>query len=164
MPAEAVANSLFENGRAHAIAASRLFEYAKVEAEARGLDDPELFAFNGTYSLSIHYLLGLGIDLILKSACVSHGGDSSSPNLRRAIGHDLLKALDLAEAEGFSTGAPNFREIVEHLRTPYLSHYFRYSRPGRFPLPDTQQIIDAVEVVDQEMRDRLNWEPIAEDQ
>ena len=164
MPDLAVANSLLENGRAHAIAASRLFDYAKTEAEARGLDDPEQFAFNGTYSLSIHYLLGLGIELMLKAAYVSHGGDASAPNLRNAIGHDLLKALNLAEVEGFSTEAPNFREIVEHLRKPYIAHYFRYSRPGKFPLPDTQQIIDALDVLDREMRERLEWDPIAEDQ
>ena len=147
----AVAETLHQTGRAHALSADLLYRAAVAHAEAEELPDPELFAFNGTYSLSIHYLIGLGLELCLKAAFVAHGGDEDVRFLRNEIGHDLVRALDLAEDRGFSSEAPHLREIVQHLRDPYIAHYFRYDRPEAFPLPDIIQVMQAFETLDNEL-------------
>jgi hypothetical protein len=69
-----------------------LYVSAIRHAEERGIKDPERFASNGQFSLSIHYLVGLGFELMLKAAYVLHGGEADDEHLRRAIGHDLLRA------------------------------------------------------------------------
>jgi len=151
-----LARQLFETGRAHALASELLYRSAIIEGEGReDAPDPEHFAFNGTYSLSIHYLLGLGLELMLKSAIVAWGGPSEEKSLRD-VGHDLIKALDTAEAAGFESEAPNLREILMVLQKPYEQHWFRYDRPSKFALPgDFAQVVAALEVLDEELRARL---------
>jgi hypothetical protein len=146
-----IAKGLQESGRAHALSSQLLYVSAMGHAEEHGMEDPEQFAFNGTYSLSIHYLVGLGLELMLKSAYVAHGGEADDGHLRREIGHDVLRALNVAEERGFVSEAPYLREIVELLREPYKAHYFRYSRPEQIPLPEYGQVIELFTVLDAEL-------------
>lgn len=150
-----LARQLFESGRSHALASDLLYRSSILDGQDRNLPDPEHFAFNGTYSLSIHYLLGLGLELMLKAAIVAWGGPSDDKFLR-AIGHDLIKALDEAEAAGFKSEAPNLRDILNVLHEPFKQHWFRYDRPDKFTLPgDFTQVEAALEVLDEELRARL---------
>jgi hypothetical protein len=71
---------------------------------------------------------------MLKAAIVAWGGPSDDKSLRE-IGHDLIKALDLAEAAGFNSAAPNLRDILNVLHEPFKQHWFRYGRPDEFGLP-----------------------------
>ncbi|HYI47615.1 MAG TPA: hypothetical protein VEX35_04040 [Allosphingosinicella sp.] len=146
-----VAQRLYETGRAHALASDRLYRPAMDDGKERSPENPELFAFNGTYSLSIHYLIGLGLELMLKAAYVACGGSPDDKHLSREIGHDLVRAFELANERGFQSDAPRLREIAEHLNEPYKAHYFRYDRPNEFPLPDFTQMIEAMEVLDREL-------------
>tara|TARA_R110000772_G_scaffold46876_5_gene107075 strand:- start:2642 stop:3118 length:477 start_codon:yes stop_codon:yes gene_type:complete len=154
-----LARQLFETGRSHALASELLYRSAIKEGEGRDdASDAEHFAFNGTYSLSTHYLLGLGLELMLKSAIVAWGGPSDNESLRK-VGHDLVKALDTAEAAGFESKAPNLRDILEVLHEPFKQHWFRYGRPDKFALPgDFAQVVAALEVLDEELRSRLEAE------
>lgn len=153
-----LARQLFETGRAHALASVLLYRSALLEGVERGIEDPEHFAFNGTYSLSTHYLLGLGLELMLKAAIVAWGGPSDDKSLRE-IGHDLIKALDLAEEAGFNSAAPNLRDILNVLHEPFKQHWFRYGRPDEFGLPgDFAQVVATLEVLDEELRARLLFE------
>ena len=93
-----IAKGLYINGRSHALAADRLYRAAADDGLERNPNDPEFFAFNGPYSLSIHYLVSLGFELMLKAAYVAAGGPSDEAILR-AIGHDLVKALDLGSVD-----------------------------------------------------------------
>lgn len=150
-----LARELFETGRAHAMSAHFLHKCALREAADRDLEDPELFAFNGIYSLSQHYLLGLGLELLVKAAIVAWGGPSDEKSLR-AIGHDLIAGLDAAEAAGFKSAAPSLRGLLNVLNEPYKAHWFRYGRPNEIPLPgDMKQVVETIAVLDEELQTRL---------
>lgn len=157
-----LARQLFETGRAHALASDLLHRSAIRHGIESDMQDPEHFAFNGTYSLSTHYLLGLGLELMLKAAIVAWGGPSDDKSLRK-IGHDLIKALDLAEELGFNSEAPNLRDILNVLQEPYKQHWLRYSRPAEFELPgDFTQVVAMLEVLDEELRTGLEVEQVAD--
>ena len=85
---KARASHLFESGRSHALAADLLYRSALAEGVANGVKDPADYAFNGSYSLSTFYLLGLGLELMLKAAIVAHDGPSDERSMRE-IGHDM---------------------------------------------------------------------------
>ncbi|NLR69335.1 hypothetical protein HGI47_00415 [Novosphingobium sp. ERN07] len=150
------ARMLFESGRSHALSSDLLYRAAYQEAVDLGHADPTLFAFNGSYSLSTHYLLGLGLELMLKSAIVAWGGEADERALRN-IGHDLVNALDAAEAAGFNSEAPNLRNLLEVLNEPFKQHWFRYERPENFALPgDFGQVVETLLILDDEIR-ALLW-------
>jgi hypothetical protein len=145
---------LFETGRAHGLSSDLLFRAALEDGHARGLNDPEAFAHNGPHSLSVHYLLGLGLELMLKAAICGCGGDGGDKALRK-IGHDLQVALETATAAGFVSEAPRLDEIVAVINEPYKAHWFRYGqdRPPAFPLPgDFDQVVEMFSVLDDEIR------------
>ncbi|MEQ1639565.1 MAG: hypothetical protein ABL881_02045 [Novosphingobium sp.] len=150
-----LARQLFETGRSHALASDLLYRSALIEGAERNIADTEHFAFIGTYSLSTHYLLGLGLELMLKAAIVAWGGQADEKTLRD-IGHDLIKAIDAAEKTGFNSAAPNLRHVLEVLNEPFKQHWFRYARPARFALPgDFTQVVATLDVLDAEIRARL---------
>jgi hypothetical protein len=131
--------------------ANRLWAKALEEGVVEGHEDIDLFAFNGPFSLSINHLAGLSLELLLKAAYVAEGGAADDKHLRNEIGHDLHRALDLAEGLGFQSQAPHLREIVERMSEPYRKHWFRYDRPNKFLLPDFEQINEALVVLEQEV-------------
>ena len=129
---KARASHLFESGRSHALAADLLYRSALAEGVANGVKDPADYAFNGSYSLSTFYLLGLGLELMLKAAIVAHDGPSDERSMRE-IGHDLVIALDRAE--------------------PAKLHWFRYARPANMPLPgDFNQVVETLQCLDEELQ------------
>jgi hypothetical protein len=146
-----IARSLYEGARAHALSGNLLYKAAMAKAADEGHPDPAASAFNGTYSLSIHYLIGLSLELYLKSAYVLHGGAADDKSLR-AIGHNLIEALNAVESQGFHSQAPNLREIAEHLNEPFSQHYFRYQRPEQMPLPDVPDVYAAFQSLDDELQ------------
>lgn len=154
---KSLAQELFATGRSHALASDLLYRSALAEGSQQNLPDQEHFAFNGTYSLSTHYLLGLGLELMLKAAIVSFDETYDEKALRNIIGHDLIKALDTAESVGFRSNAPRLREILSIMQTPFKQHWLRYSRPETFPLPGKfDEVVLALDVLDQELR-MLIW-------
>ena len=152
-----IALNFHQTGKSHALSSVLLYRASIDHAQTEGLD-VDRFAFNGTHSLSVHYLLGLGLELMLKAAIVAHGGPADDKSLQK-LGHDLVEALDTAEHLGFVSGAPRLRSIVEVLQKPYMAHWFRYSRPDEFELPgDFAQVIEAITVLDEELRAILQSE------
>lgn len=150
-----LARVLFETGRSHAMAAHFLHQSALRDATDSGLEDPEHFAFNGIYSLSQNYLLGLGLELLIKAAIVGWGGPADDRSLRR-IGHDLIAGLDMAEAAGFHSAAPNLRGLLTVMNEPYMAHWFRYERPAQIALPGNMaQVVETLAVLDAELQARL---------
>ena len=145
------ASQLFETGRAHGLSAALLYRAALEDGIERGADDPEHFAFNGDYSLSIYHLSALAFELMLKGAFVANGGDGDDRTLRR-LGHSLIQSLDAAHGQGFHSEAPRLREIVEVLDGPYRDHFFRYHRPDQFGLPIMEHVIECFAVLDDELR------------
>lgn len=146
------AETLYSSGRSHLLSAALLYEAAIQFAEENDIAEPAHYAFNGTHSLSIFYLTGLGFELCLKAAYILYGGDANEKHLKKEIGHDVLLALDWAGKVGFVSAAPNLREIVEYLREPLLDHSFRYKRPASMALPDPMEMFAAAEVLDNELR------------
>lgn len=149
-----VARSLFEAGRAHAMSSILLHNAAIARAIEDKNPDPEKFAFNGTYSISIYYLVCIGLELYLKAAYVHYSGDGSHKALH-AIGHDLVAALDEAEKHGFKSTVENLHEIADLLRLPHLKHYFRYNTPAEVPLPEVAGVIAAIQIIDDELQPLL---------
>lgn len=145
-----IARSLYEGARAHALSGELLYNAAMGKASDEGNLDPATSVFNGTYSLSINYLIGLSLELYLKSAYVFHGGAADDKSLR-AIGHKLVEALNAAERQGFQSQAPNLREIAEHLNEPFSQHYFRYQRPEQMLLPEVPDVYAAFQALDDEL-------------
>jgi hypothetical protein len=153
--AEELARRLFATGRSHALSAALLHRSSREEGHRLKLEDPDLFAFNGTYSLSLHYLLGLGLELMLKAAVAHHERLADERGLRE-IGHDLVQALDRAEEAGFRSDAPRLREMVEVLSEPFKAHWFRYDRPESFALPgEFSQVLEMLCVLDNELQAML---------
>jgi hypothetical protein len=158
---KALASELHQTGKAHSWSSCLLYRASIHYAEDEGIEDPQAYAFNGTPSLAIHYLLGLGLELMLKSAIAAWDPAVDAGYLRDAIGHDLVKALDEAEARGFASQAPHLRELVELLRKPYRQHWFRYERPDQIPLPgDFDQVVETLATFESDLADKL---AIAED-
>lgn len=105
---------------------------------------------NGRSMALTHYLICLGLELLLKSAYVAYDGPTHKKQLLK-IGHDLVLALEEAEKHGFNSKAPRIREITQILREPYMAHYFRYDRPEEIPLPDFVQMVEALQILDGEL-------------
>lgn len=131
-----LATLLHAAGRAHALASIQLYKRSIDYANEQEIEDAEKFAFNGTFSLSVHYLLGLGLELMLKSAVAAFDEDVDAKYLQNHIRHDLVCALDEAERRGFTAPSLELRELLEHLRDPYKKHWFKYERPEQMLLPD----------------------------
>jgi hypothetical protein len=154
MPSE-FARSLFESGRGHALSADLLYRASIEEGRRREVADPDLFAFNGPYSLSVNYLLGLGLELMLKASLAKQDPSTDDRRLR-GIGHDLLAAFDAAQQAGFTSSAQHLRAILEVMNEPYKAHWFRYDRPAEIPLPgDFSQIVETLEILDAELASML---------
>lgn len=145
---------LLENGAAHALSALLLFhssyEYGrKIGVAEEKIDD---FAFNGTSSLSVHYLIGLGLELLLKAAYVACGGDEGDEHLRKEIGHDLEIALQKAQDLGFKSQSDHLAELIGYMKVPYKKHYLRYGRPDGMFLPnDMEQVSAAFDMLQSEI-------------
>lgn len=151
-----LATQLHTTGKAHAWTSLLLYKASIDYAEREKLENPQAYAFNGPPSLSIHYLLGLGLELMLKSAISACDSDVDRGYLQNAIGHDLTKALDEAEARGFASRAPHLRGLVSLLREPYKQHWFRYERPKQMKLPgDFEQVENTLSVLHDELSERL---------
>lgn len=147
-----LATTLFRTGRAHAGAACLLYRAAVEHAAEEGIDDPVDHVFNGQNSLSIMHLLGLGVELMLKSAIVALDAEADEKFLRHEIGHGLVNALDEAEKRGFSTNTPHLRKLVTVLHDTYAKHWFRYGRPSEFALPDNfDQVVAILEGLEQDV-------------
>jgi hypothetical protein len=140
-----LAEDLWVRGAGHLLGAQGLVSYAKDEAAQCSAEDPDRYVFNGKYSASIHLLVGYAFELLLKAAYLIHGG--APKKLQGGIGHDLVAALDAAEAAGFQSTVANLRWIVENLREPHHTHQFRYGGLADFEMPLLQHSIPALEAL-----------------
>lgn len=152
---EGLALQLHQVGRSHALSSFQLYQGAIRYAEDHGLEDPEHFAFNGTFSLSTHYLLGLGLELMLKAAVCSVEKEIS-PNDLKSLGHNLLKAVNRVEGGGFEHDMAAVRNLAEIMQKPYLSHWLRYEHPEQFPLPgDLAQVQETFRLFDEALEAKI---------
>ena len=156
-----LAIELYGSGKAHGGAACLLYRASIEHAADEGIEDPVTYTFNGPNSLSIHYLLGLGLELMLKALIVAFDPDADAKFLRNEIGHDLIKALDEAEHRGFKSEAQHLRAIVELLSGPYCQHAFRYERPDQMPLPgDFDEVVDMLTVLEGEVASTIQRDAV----
>ena len=139
---EELARELWTMGGGHALGAEAVVRRAQDWAREIEAEDLEKAVFNGKYSASIYLLLGYGFELFLKAAFVAHGGDPKQLG-PRGLGHDLEAALNAAEEQGFCSGAPDLRAIVELLQLPHSQHQFRYGGMDQFPLPADVDVVVA---------------------
>ncbi len=147
-----LARTLYGTGRAHAYSSCLLYRASVDQAEDDGFEDSVSEVFNGQNSLSIMHLLGLGLELMLKSAVLTLDPKADEKYLRDALRHDLVKALDAAEERGFVSQADHLRDIATVLRDPYGKLWFRYGRPEEFALPDNfDQVVETLNVLDGEL-------------
>jgi hypothetical protein len=141
---EGYAATLWTLGSGHVLALEQLLAAARKEAPSHGLPDSEAMAFNGGLSPSIHLLTGYALELLLKAAIVHHGGTEAD---LRKVGHDLPKALDLAEALGFKAAAANLRWVAEGMAQAHRDHQFRYGALDEVDLPPlsvTEKTLEAL--------------------
>lgn len=152
------AQMLLDNGLAHGLAATVLFTGSFDYGRRIGVEEENLetFVFNGTCSLSVHYLVGLGLELLLKAAYIASGGDADDDHLRSKIGHDLEKALNRARQAGFESSSEHLEELVGYMNEPYKLHRLRYGRPDGMNLPDNMEQVAAVfETLNEEVKAKL---------
>ena len=138
-------------GGGHVIGAEALIERARDYVQEIDAADSEKIIFNGKYSASIHLLIGYAFELLLKTAYLAHGGDPAKLG-NRGIGHDLIAALNEAEAVGFRSEVITLRWIVEHVRAPHLVHQFRYGGMGTIEMPDLNLTLEAMNGLAYELR------------
>ena len=154
----ALATDLYAIGKAHALASCLLHRASLEEAERRAVTDRARYAFNGPFSLSTQYLLGLGIELLLKSAIMAWDSQVDADYLRNEIGHDLLTALDQAELRGLTTETAGLRKIVEVLRKPYKKNWLRYECPQEIDLPaDFDDVAATLTILTNEVASKLGF-------
>lgn len=152
-----LARALHDTGKAHAEASCLLYAASFEQAKRESVEDREKYAFNGPYSLSVQYLLGLGLELMLKSAIIACDAGADSEYLQKEVRHDLVAALDQAERRGFHSEAPHLRDLVTLLREPYRQHWFRYERPEQFKLPGNfDQVVETLTILEKEVAAKLN--------
>lgn len=152
------AELLLENGLAHGLAATVLFTGSLDYGRKIGVEEEKLdkYAFNGTCSLSVHYLVGLGLELLLKAAYVASSGEADDDHLRSKIGHDLHKAFNRARQAGIESGSEHLEDLVGYMNEPYKHHHLRYGRPDGMNLPDNMDQVAAVfETLGAEVREKL---------
>ena len=138
-----LADEHWTKGAAHALSVGALIDRARMEALEKGVEDIQQHVFNGRYSASIHLLVGFAMELLLKSACLLHGGDAN--RLRsRALRHDLVALLDEAEGQGFRANVAELRAIAELLREPHLNHQFRYGGAEEVIMPNLEATLQAL--------------------
>ena len=88
-----------------------------------------------------HFLLGHGIEVMLKSVLLAHG--YGLDELRKKIGHDLTKAarrvinLDLDPVSSFVASNSG---LVRQLNCYYSRKHFEYRVTGAMHLPPTEEI------------------------
>lgn len=151
-----LATELYRSGKAHAGAACLLYrasiDYAASDEGIEPLEDRIKYAFNGPNSLSLHYLLGLGLELMLKAVIAALDAEVDAKFLQNEVGHDLARALDEAERRGFKSEAQHLRELVALLRDPFKKHWFRYERPEEIPLPgEFDEVVEVLKIFDPEV-------------
>lgn len=144
---------LHETGKSHGEAACLLYSASYEQGVREGEKNLAKYAFNGPFSLSVQYLLGLGLELMLKSIIAAADPEVDAKWLQNNVGHDLVAALDQAEHRGFKTKAGHLRELVELMREPYRLHCFRYERPLQMKLAgDFDQIVEVLTILEGEAR------------
>lgn len=152
---EGLALQLHQVGRSHALSSFQLYQAAIRYAEDHSLEDPEHFAFNRTFSLSTHYLLGLGLELMLKAAICSIEKEISLNDLK-SLGHNLLKAVIRVKGGGFEHDMAAVRNSAKLMQKPYLSYWLRYKHPEQFPFPgDLAQVQEAFRFYDEALEAKI---------
>jgi hypothetical protein len=146
-------------GRAHGLSSQQLYKSSLRYADERDLGDPDHFAFNGIFSLSVFYLIGLGLELMLKAAIVLNDDQANLNFLKNDIGHNLKKALEVAVEKGFTSNAPYLTGVVNYMSEPYRLHHFRYEPLAEMPLPEMAQIIEMFAALDEEFEAIFGIEP-----
>lgn len=144
-----LADSLWTKGAAHAESAKELSKLAAMRAREKNSPDEEGAAFTGTYSPSIHLLIGYSFELLLKAAYTHHGGDRDS--LRRDLRHDLSAVLTAATEAGFETRIDSLAWIVKHLRDPHRGNEFRYGQREKVTMPSFSQSLPALDALVREV-------------
>jgi hypothetical protein len=116
MPPDPTADTLSDNAKAYAAAASRLLN--------GDLLDPAL-------APAFYLLIGFTLELLLKAVCMSGGASQAQ---LKSLGHDLHKAYTRAMQTG---KVPHFMtplgRLVLVLREQHRTHVFRYT-------PDVAQV------------------------
>lgn len=151
-----LAIDLFDAGKAHSLSCALLNDASEKWARENGISDCEEFAFNGTFSLSKHYLLSLGIELMLKSFIVYSSNDYTEKRIRDEIGHNLDRALSVALELGLPDEIPHLEFIIDTIKNPYRNHWFRYEMGNNYPMPNKfDQIVDCLSALQGVLEERL---------
>jgi HEPN domain-containing protein len=153
-PEFAAAHNLWSKGKGHVFGALAIDEAARQYAAEHEIEDVDQFVFSGHFSASLHFLIGFAAELLIKAAYILHGGDPAYAR-KPGVGHDLIKLLDAAEAQGFVAPDANTRDILEYLREPHLHHQFRYGMEDEVPMPDLKHTFPALQALSNYVQDGL---------
>lgn len=96
-PWDGLAGDLFRRAFSFGLSAVQLAHVGKAIAVERQDPDSEKSVYNGAHSPAIWFLVGFAFELFLKSAIVATGGPNTDI---KSVGHDLKKALEIAEKYG----------------------------------------------------------------
>jgi hypothetical protein len=153
-PEFAAASNLWSKGKGHLFGVLAIEEAARSYAIEHEIEDVDQFVFSGHFSASLHFLIGLAAELLTKAAFILHGGDPAYVR-KPGVGHDLIKLIDAAEAQGFVAPDGNTRAVFELLREPHLHHQFRYGMEDEVPMPDLLHTIPALQTLSNYVQDAL---------
>lgn len=81
----------------------------------------------GGYEYVVLHLLCQGIEIVLKGLLLAVDYDTYNPQLKKPLGHDLLKITDaVTKAAGLPALRPRIRTEMESLNQLYSRHLLRY--------------------------------------
>lgn len=122
-------------------------------ATSQGSEDVDRIAFNGPLSASMHLLIGYGFELNLKAMFLLHKGDETQLwRGPKAIGHDLIAAIDAAESVGFRTSILSLRWVLENLRDSHLAHHWRYGGAPSITIPALETSLPVLQQLTREVK------------
>jgi hypothetical protein len=114
-------------------------------SDAKGfLKAGQTLAAQPTLSLPLYFVLCQAIELILKSYLASFG--ATETELRKEVGHKLLRAYSRARKKGFSPSDARIPEIIRWMSPFHEDFFFRYRGigHGRVQLPVPNEFADVV--------------------
>lgn len=130
-------------------------------SDAKGfLKAGQILAAQPNLTLPLYFVLSHAVEVILKSYLASHG--ASEEELRKKVGHRLLRAYSRARKTGFVPADARIPEIIRWMDPYHKSFFFRYRGTGhgckQLPAPkDFADVVSAlVRHIEAIVRKRFN--------
>lgn len=154
---DSLAGDLFRRAFSFGLSAFQLTHVATALAVHRNENDVDRAVYNGAHSPAIWFLAHFAFELFLKSAIAAKG---RNPAEIKAIGHDLEKALEGAEALGLGINESTRLSIKianrAHKRDGENAFFFRYGGSAKADVETVEALVASLKDLLEQTRVLVN--------